>query len=86
MLGRKSRAQLDLFITGSLEKLVPEEHILACVNRVLDLGWRTLSLLSATPLLRRSRPVSSELGFLVHAPAGALDPTLLCQRTTTCLR
>ena len=46
MLGRKSRAQLDLFITGSLEKLVPEEHILACVNRVLDLGWRTLSLLS----------------------------------------
>ena len=33
MLGRKSRAQLDLFITGSLEKLVPEEHILACVMR-----------------------------------------------------
>ena len=46
MLGRKSRAQLDLFITGSLEKLVPEEHILACVNPVLDLGWHTLSLLS----------------------------------------
>ena len=39
MLGRKNRAQLDLFITGSLEQLVPEDHILARVNRVLDLGW-----------------------------------------------
>ena len=39
MLGRKNRAQMDLFITGSLEKLVPADHILARVNRVLDLGW-----------------------------------------------
>ena len=39
MLGRKNRAQMDLFITGSLEKLAPADHILARVNRVLDLGW-----------------------------------------------
>ena len=39
MLERKNRAQMDLFITGSLEKLVPADHILARVNRVLDLGW-----------------------------------------------
>ena len=39
MLGRKNRAQMDLFITGSLERLIPEDHILARVNRVLDLGW-----------------------------------------------
>ena len=39
MLGRKNRAQMDLFITGSLERLIPEDHILARVNRVLDLSW-----------------------------------------------
>ncbi len=37
MLGCKNSAQLDLFITGSLEKLVPADHILARVNRVHDL-------------------------------------------------
>ena len=39
MLGRKGRDQLTLFITGSLEQLVPEDHVLARVDRVLDLGW-----------------------------------------------
>lgn len=39
MLGRKERNQLELFITGSLRQLVPDDHILARVDRVLDLGW-----------------------------------------------
>ena len=39
MLGYKSRDQLELFVTGSLEQLVPEDHVLARVDRVLDLGW-----------------------------------------------
>ena len=39
MLGRKSREQLELFVAGSLEQLIPEDHILARVDRVLDLGW-----------------------------------------------
>ena len=39
MLERKGRDQLELFITGSLEQLVPEDHVLARVDRVLDLGW-----------------------------------------------
>ena len=39
MLGRKGRDQLELFVTGSLEQLVPEDHVLARVDRVLDLGW-----------------------------------------------
>ena len=39
MLGRRNRAQMDLFVTGSLEKLIPEDHVLAHVNRVLDLSW-----------------------------------------------
>ena len=39
MLGRKDRDQLELFITGSLRQLVPDEHILARVDLVLDLCW-----------------------------------------------
>ncbi|MDE0000916.1 MAG: IS1182 family transposase [Rhodospirillaceae bacterium] len=39
MLGRRDRSQLELFVTGSLEQLVPADHVLARVDRVLDLGW-----------------------------------------------
>ena len=39
MLGRKARERLELFVTGSLDQLVPEDHVLARVDRVLDLGW-----------------------------------------------
>ena len=39
MLGRKNREQLDLFVAGSLEQLIPKGHVLFRVNRVLDLGW-----------------------------------------------
>ena len=39
MLGHKDRGQLELFIAGSLQQLVPEDHVLARVDCVLDLGW-----------------------------------------------
>lgn len=39
MLGRKERDQLELFIIGSLRQLVPDKHVLARVDRVLDLSW-----------------------------------------------
>ena len=39
MLGRKERDQLELFMTGSLRQLVPDDHVLARVDRVLDLSW-----------------------------------------------
>ena len=39
MLGRKERSQLELFITGSLRQLIPDDHVLARVDRVLDLSW-----------------------------------------------
>ena len=39
MLGRKERDQSELFITGTLRQLVPDDHILARVDRVLDLSW-----------------------------------------------
>lgn len=39
MLGRKERGQLELFITGSLRGLIPDDHDLVKVDQVLDLGW-----------------------------------------------
>ena len=40
MLGRKERDQLELFITGSLRQLVPDDHMSSpeC-DGVLDLSW-----------------------------------------------
>ena len=39
MLGRKERSQLELFISGSLRQLIPDDHMLVRVERVLDLSW-----------------------------------------------
>ena len=39
MLGRRERDQLEFFVCGSLRDLVPDDHVLARVDRVLDLGW-----------------------------------------------
>lgn len=39
MLGQKERGQLELFITGSLRGLIPDDHVLVRIDQVLDLGW-----------------------------------------------
>jgi hypothetical protein len=39
MLGRKERGQLELFVSGSLRDLLPDEHVLVRVDHILDLGW-----------------------------------------------
>src|SRR5215471_19544033 len=39
MLGRKERDQPELFIAGSLRQLIPDDHVLVRVDRVLDLSW-----------------------------------------------
>src|ERR1044071_1014883 len=39
MLGQKDRCQPELFVVGSLRQLLPDDHILVRVDRVLDLGW-----------------------------------------------
>ena len=39
MLGSKPRGQFELIMAGSLRDLVPGDHVLARVDRVLDLGW-----------------------------------------------
>ena len=39
MIGRKERWQEDLFVACPLSHLIPEDHILKRVDRVLDLSW-----------------------------------------------
>ena len=39
MIGSQERWQEDLFVAGSLRDLIPDDHILRRVDRVLDLSW-----------------------------------------------
>jgi transposase len=39
MIGRQERWQEDLFVAGPLSALIPEDHILKRVDKVLDLSW-----------------------------------------------
>jgi len=39
MLGSRVRGQTELIMAGSLRDLIPDDHILARVDRVLDLSW-----------------------------------------------
>ena len=39
MIGNTRREQMDLFVAGSLDRLIPEDHVLMRVDRVLDLSW-----------------------------------------------
>ena len=39
MLGSKPRSQSELIFAGSLRAFVPDDHVLARIDRVLDLSW-----------------------------------------------
>jgi len=39
MLGKQDRNQKTLFVAGSLDEIIPEDHILKRVDKVLDLNW-----------------------------------------------
>ena len=39
MLGTQNRWQEDLFVAGPLSSLIPDDHILKQVDKVLDLSW-----------------------------------------------
>ena len=39
MLGSKPRGQSELLIAGSLRDFIPDDHVLARVDKVLDLSW-----------------------------------------------
>ena len=47
---RRPPPQLELFVAGSLEQLVPDDHVLARVDRVLDpAGYTTRSPAAIAP-------------------------------------
>jgi hypothetical protein len=39
MLGKRERRQPELFVAGPLRDIVPDDHVLVRVDRVLDLAW-----------------------------------------------
>lgn len=39
MIGRQDRWQEDLFVAGPLSQLIPDDHVLKQVDKVLDLSW-----------------------------------------------
>lgn len=39
MLRLKERGHSELFVTGSLRQLLPDDHVLVRVDGVLDLSW-----------------------------------------------
>jgi len=39
MIGNQERWQEDLFVAGPLSSLIPEDHILKQVDKVIDLSW-----------------------------------------------
>ncbi len=39
MIGKQDRWQEDLFVAGTLSSLIPDDHILKMVDKVLDLSW-----------------------------------------------
>jgi len=39
MIGKQDRWQEDLFVAGPLRDLIPDDHILKQVDRILDLSW-----------------------------------------------
>ena len=39
MIGNQERWQEDLFVAGPLRDLIPDEHVLKRVDKVLDLSW-----------------------------------------------
>ncbi len=39
MLEHRDRLQEELFVAGSLRELIPDDHVLVGVDRVLDLSW-----------------------------------------------
>jgi hypothetical protein len=52
MLGSKLRGQSEFLMAGSLRDLIPDDHVLARVDRVLDLA---VVVSDDHPALRRAR-------------------------------
>jgi hypothetical protein len=60
MLGRKERDQLRFFVRGSLRDLLPGDHVLVRVDRVLDLSWLSSEVAGqkkTRPIFQRKSPI-----------------------------
>lgn len=66
MLGRKERDQLELFITGSLRQLIPDDHVLVRVDRVLDLSWLRQEVYELPHHLARPRRLDNRSAIIQH--------------------
>jgi len=58
MLGSKPRDQSEFLIAGSLRDLIPNDHILARVDRVLDLSWLRAEARSCYAAMAQVGPAS----------------------------
>ncbi len=56
MLGSKLRKQSELLIVGSLRDFVPDDHVLARVDKVVDPGGLRLRCENATPPMAPDGP------------------------------
>ena len=56
MLGSKPRGQSELLIAGSLRDFIPDDHVLARVDKVLDLGWLRAEVRGCYAADRSGRP------------------------------
>jgi transposase len=53
MMGRHKRDQEQLFYSFNLEEVVPDDHMVRALDRVLDLSWVRAELASHYPLIGR---------------------------------
>jgi len=59
MLGSKARGQSEFLMAGSLRDLIPDDHILARVDWVLDLSWLCAEVRSCYALTVQDGPAST---------------------------
>jgi hypothetical protein len=64
-LGGKNAANWSCFISGSLRQLIPDDHVLVRVDRVLDLSWLRDEVADCY-CLEDGRMLAGLLGGIVH--------------------
>jgi hypothetical protein len=75
MLGRKERSQLELFISGSLKQLIPDDHVLARFDRILvfrGCGMKSLTAIASMMVDLAPNPETVRL-MLAGLLSGARD-------------
>ena len=63
MLGTKPRGQSELLMAGSLRDFVPDDHVLARVDKVLDLSWLRAEVRECYAADGAGRPIDPEVAL-----------------------